>query len=297
MLNTGGEIVDKNSNQIKIFFSFFLLTICFLWTQRLFARDLPVNVPVGKVSTEIPMELENVGITEHLGRKVDLNLEFLNENGEKVTLGKYFDGRRPVFLSLVYYACPNLCSFHLTGVTNVLKKMTWSLGNEFDMVVVSIDPAETAELAGKKKAAYLESYGRPESAKGWHFLTGSEAAIKQLAEQVGFAYRWDEESGQWVHAAAAYVLSPTGTISRYLYGIEFSDKTLRLSLIEAADNKIGTIVDRVLLYCLRYDPAGRTYSFYLFGIMRVMAALTAAALIVVLAHFWWRQRCSSNQTF
>lgn len=284
--------MDKPFHYTKLVF----FALMMAWACQAQGGVLP-EVEPGKVSTEVPAELENVGITEHLGRKINLGLEFTDDQGQKVTLAKYFDGRRPVLLSLVYYGCPNLCSFHLNGVTKTLKKMDWSLGHEFDMVVVSIDPQENAELAGKKKLAYLDSYGRQESAKGWHFLTGSEDSIRKLAAQVGFAYKWDEKSEQWVHSAAAYVMSPTGTISRYLYGIDFSDKTLRLSLVEAADNKIGTLMDRVLLYCLHYDPAGRTYSFYLFGIMRVAAALTVVILAVVLARFWWRQRRLSGQTF
>lgn len=255
------------------------------------ARDL--TVPVGKVSSEMPDEMKGVGITEHLGRKLDLGLKFKDESGRDVTLGDYFDGKRPVLLSLVYYGCPNLCNYHLNGVTDTLKKMDWSLGKQFDMVVVSIDPSETSDLAQKKKSSYLESYGRPESANGWHFLTGTESSIKTLAEQVGFGYRWDEQSEQWVHAAAAYIVSPDGSLNRYLYGVEFSDKTLRLSLVEATDNKIGTLMDRILLFCLHYDPVGRTYSVYVFRVVRVMAALMVAAVVFVLVRFWWRQRHSN----
>lgn len=267
--------------------------ICFLTVLLvglpavLLARDL--SIPRGKVSDEVPQEMQGVGITEKLGRKINLDLKFKNENGDLIPLSTYFDGKRPVLLSLVYYACPNLCNFHLNGITKTLKKMSWSLGNEFDMVVVSIDPSETPELAREKKKAYLESYGRENATGGWHFLTGTESSIHALADQVGFGYKWDERSRQWVHSAAAYVISPTATINRYLYGIDFSDKTLRLSLVEATNNKIGTLMDRVLLYCLHYDPVGRTYSFYIFGIVRVMAAFTAVTLILVLARFWWRQ--------
>lgn len=275
----------------KIKHHFYL--ICFLSLAVLgplssMARDMAV--PLGKVSSEVPLEMQGVGITEHLGRKLDLGLEFVNEEGQVTTLSHYFDGKRPVLLSLVYYGCPNLCSYHLNGVTDTLKKMDWSLGQQFDMVVVSIDPSEKPELAHNKKASYLKSYGRPESAKGWHFLTGSEAAIKSLADQVGFGYRWDEQSKQWVHAAAAYIISPDGTLNRYLYGIDINDKTLRLSLVEASDNKIGTLMDRVLLFCLHYDPVGRGYSLYVYRVVRVMAALTVFITVLVLVRFWWRQR-------
>ena len=270
---------------------FQLLTVLFVFgfQPSVMARDM--NLPEsGKVSTEVPAEMQGVGITEHWGDTIDLDLAFVDDTGQAVTLRKYFDGKRPVLLTLVYYGCPNLCSFHLNGLSKVFKKMEWTIGDQFDVVAVSIDPAEKPELAEKKKSAYLKSYGRESAAKGWHFLTGSQENIAEIAKQVGFGYKWDEEGQQWVHAAAAYVLSPKGLISRYLYGIDFSAQTLRLSLVEATDNKVATLVDRLVLFCLHYDPAARSYSFYLFGVMRAAAALTVLVMVVVMGRFWWRQR-------
>ena len=250
----------------------------------------PLQTKQGTLSHEVPKELEGVGITEKLGESIDLNLEFYNEEGEKAPLKTYFDGKRPVLLTLVYYSCPNLCNFHLNGVTQTLKKMDWTLGDEFDMIAVSIDPKEKSSLAKKKKENYVQSYGRPSSKDGWHFLTGDEAQIQKLASQVGFGYKWDHATKQWVHQAAAYVLTPEGKISRYLYGIDFASKTLRLSLVEASDNKIGNIVDRIVLFCLHYDPIKGTYAFYAINFMRLAAALTVVILVFALLRYWRRQK-------
>lgn len=233
---------------------------------------------------------EGVGIDEKLGDKIDLSLKFKNEQGEDVTLAKYFKSGKPVMLALVYFNCPSLCNFQLNGIVETLKKLAWTTGDQFEFVIASIEPTETPELAKNKKESYMTVYDRKEGAKGWHFLTGSQESITALADQVGFRYKWVESRNEYAHTAATYVLTPEGQISRYLYGIGFTPKTLRLSLVEASNNKIGNAVDRFLLYCFRYDPEKRGYAFYAFNIMRAGAAVSVVALLAFLVPFWIRQR-------
>lgn len=245
---------------------------------------------VGKTADQKPAEIEGVGITENLGGQVDLSTEFTDETGQKVPLQKFFDGKRPVVMSLVYYECPMLCNLHLNGVTEVFKKADWKLGQEFDMVVISIDPKETPELAAQKKSAYIKSLGQPEAAKGWHFLTGTQDSINAISGAVGFKYKWDVPTKQWSHTSAMYVLTPTGVISRYLFGIQFPEKDLKLALLESAKGKIGNIIDHLMLYCFQYDPDRQTYAFYAFNIMKFGGGLCALVLGLFLTPYWLRMR-------
>lgn len=246
--------------------------------------------PAPGMANETPEPLKEVGITEHLGDQIDLDLQFKDETGALVPLRSFFKDHKPVLLSLAYYSCPSLCNFHLNGLRDVFKALKAPLGHDFNAVVVSIDPRETPELAANKKTSYIESYGRPEGAEGWHFLVGEDANIKKLAEQVGFRYRWDEDEKQWAHAAAAYVITPDGKISRYLYGIEFSPQTLRLSMIEASNGRIGNIVDKLILFCFHFDPKASKYTIYAFNVMRVGGGMVALLIMGYLALFWVRSR-------
>jgi protein SCO1/2 len=175
-------------------------------------------------------------------------------------------------------------------MNDAMREMPWTLGNEFDMVVVSIDAREKPELAAQKKASYIKAYGRPDGARGWHFLTGDEPQIQALARQVGFKYRWDEKEKQFAHASAAYVLTPDGRISRYLYGIVFTPQVLRLSLVEAGDGKIGSIVDKLTLWCFHYDPSSSKYALAATSVMRGGGVAAVLALAAFLFPFWYRQR-------
>lgn len=244
----------------------------------------------GEAENVLPQQLENVGITENLGGKVDLNLAFTNEAGERVALGDYFRRGKPVMLSLAYYSCPNLCNYHLNGVKDALRNMNWTTGTEFEYVVVSIDSKETPKLAADKKANYVKAYGRPGAEKGWHFLVGDEASIQALAQQVGFKYSWDEKGQQWAHSAAAIVLTPAGEISRYLFGIVFDAQTMRLSLVEAGQGNVGSLVDRLILYCFHYDPKASKYTLYAMNVMRGGAILVVLVIFAFLLPFWLRQR-------
>lgn len=267
-----------------------LTALLLAFLSFLSAQGLKADASNGFKQNEMNTLREGIGIVEHLGESVDLSLEFNDETGESVTLGKYFKQGKPVLMALIYFNCPSLCNFQLNGVTDTLKELEWSTGDQFELVVVSIEPTETPELAAKKKQSYLDLYGREGAGKGWHFLTGKQENITKLAEQVGFKYKWVESRKEYAHTAASYVLTPKGEISRYLYGIGFTPKTLRLSLVEASANKIGTAVDKFLLYCFRYDPEKRGYAFYAFNIMRAGAGLAVVILAAFLVPFWIRQR-------
>lgn len=249
-------------------------------------------IPVvgGAESEQTPKELQDVGIEEHLGESVDMELVFKDESGAPVTLASLAAGGRPILLSLAYFGCPSLCSLHLNGLNDAFKELKAPIGSEFQFVVVSIDPRETAELARQKREAYVKAYGRPEAINGWHFLTGSQENVAKLATQVGFKFRWDEGQKQWAHASAAYAITPAGRISRYFYGIIFDPKVLRLSMIEASNGTIGTIVDKLTLFCFHFDPKENKYTVAAFNIMRAGGGLTVLILATVLVPFWMRSR-------
>ncbi len=249
-------------------------------------------------AAELPAKLSGVGISEHLGEPVGIGkLRFRDEAGKDVALADYVRRGKPVLLTLVYYQCPNLCNMMLNGLVKGLKNLEWIPGNQFEIVSVSIDPSEKPDLAAQKKTAYLNEYGHPEAAPGWHFLTGDPAPIQELARQTGFQYRYDETSHQFAHASALVLLTPEGKISRYLYGIDFPEKNLRLGLLEASSGKIGTMVDRVLLFCFHYDPNANGYSVSAFKITRVVLSAFALGLLAFLGRFWRRQfRAPAPQT-
>lgn len=266
-----------------------------LATTSAFAQN--ANAPwkqKGMVSNEVPKELENVGITEQLGTQIDPNLKFTDDTGKEVLIGEYFKKDKPILLSFVYYNCPSLCNLHLNGLTDALKQLDWAVGDKFELLSVTIDPKEDYELAAAKKESYLEAYGRKDSASGWHFLTGDDSQIQALTKQAGFGYKWDEASQQYAHSSAAIVLTPEGKISRYLHGISFDPKTIRLSLVEATNGKIGEIVDKVVLFCFQYDPNKRTYAFYAFNIMKYGAALCALIFFAFLIPNWRRMMKESK---
>lgn len=241
---------------------------------------------MGAVSNEMPNEFKDAVIKEQLGAQVNPKLTFTDSTGKKVELGDFFIKKKPIILSLVYFDCPSLCNLHLNGLTEALRDLNWAIGNKFEVLSVSIEPKETPELAASKKAAYLKEYAKPGSAEGWHFLTGEEPQIKELAKEVGFGYKWDAASKQYAHSSAAIILTPDGKVSRYLHGITFDPKTIRLSLVEASNGIIGELVDHIILFCYQYDPNKRTYAFYAFNIMRLGAGISALALFSFLFLGW-----------
>jgi protein SCO1/2 len=240
---------------------------------------------------QLPPELRGVGVEEHLGQSVDLNLTFTGENGYPVPLRSFFYKDRPVLLNLVYYSCPMLCTLLLNGQTAALKEIPWTPGKEFEVVTISIDPAETFDLAQGKRASYLESYGRP--ASGWHFLTDDHGNVKKLADQLGFHYRYDERQAQYAHPAVIMILTPEGKVSRYLYGIKFNPRDLRLALIEASESKFSLSTDRILLYCFHYDPQAHGYVLFAANFMRAGGVLTVLLIGFVLLRLWRREGASA----
>lgn len=219
----------------------------------------------------LPQQLEGVGIDEKVGQDIDLNLTFTNGKGYQQPLRDFFHPGKPVILNLVYYTCPMLCNLVMNGQTQAMREIPWTPGDQYEVVTISINPTETFDLAQKKRIAYTTSYDRP--APGWHFLVDHDGNVKKLAAQMGFHYRWDEQQQQYAHAAAIMILTPTGKISRYLYGIKFKPRDLRLALTEASDNKFAFSVDRLLLYCFHYDPAARGYVMFATNFMRAGGVL------------------------
>jgi protein SCO1/2 len=247
------------------------------------------GVAPAQLANQAVPALDKVGVEEHLDASLPLELEFLDEAGRTVRLGDFFDGARPVILTLNYYRCPMLCGLQLNGVVAGLEEVDWTPGVEFEMVTVSIDPLETPELAQAKKENYLKRYQRPAAARGWHFLTGRQDNIERLAETVGFGYTYDVASGQYAHAAAIFVITPDGRVARYLYGIEYPPKSLKLALMEASEGKIGSAFDQLIMYCYHYDPASRRYAPVAMNIMRVGGGATALLLGLTLGTWWLRE--------
>jgi len=236
-----------------------------------------------------PPELEGVGITEHLGAHINLDTSFVDQNGKTVFLKDYFKGDVPVILALVYYSCPNLCNLLLNGLKDTLSGLDWKVGEKFRIVTVSFDPEENYELAAQKRETYLKSLNLPANTD-WHFLTGKEENIKRLTETIGFSYKYDKSQMQYAHSAALYVLTPEGKISRYLFGIMFEPRDLKLSLLEASEGKVGNFVDRMIMFCYHYDPQGRKYSLYSIRLMRVAGYVTVLSLAIFLFFLSRRKR-------
>ncbi|MBI4211738.1 MAG: SCO family protein [Deltaproteobacteria bacterium] len=228
---------------------------------------------------QTPVELEGVGIEEQLGKLLSTELSFFDEAGKEVWLKSYMDGQHPLILAFVYYECPNLCTFVLNALTDALKDLSWTPGKEFQAVMVSINPKETPELAAAKKASHLEALGKPTAASGWHFLTGEEIHIKALADQAGFHYIYDPVEEQYAHAATLIILTPDGRISRYLYGIQYPPRDVKLALLEATEGKIGNIIDRFMLFCYHYDPKGKKYALMATRLMKGGAAVTVLVIL------------------
>jgi protein SCO1/2 len=259
----------------------FVAVVAFAASTRTYAQTPGNLVEPGDPTSARPGILSRIAIDQRIGHQVPSDIPFVDENGRDVTLGDYF-GKRPVVLALVYYECPMLCTQVLNGLVSALGVLNFEAGREFDVVAVSFNPKEGPGLAAQKKAAYLERYGRPQSAAGWHFLTGSQASIDRLTDAVGFRYEYDEKIGQFAHGAAIEVLTPKGNIAKYFYGIEYSPRDLRLGLIEAADERIGSVVDDVLLFCYHYDPSSGKYGTSILRMVRAGGVLTVLAFAIFL---------------
>ena len=236
---------------------------------------------MGDSAEQQPPVLKKVGIAQRLNAQLPLNLEFRDETGKPVRLGDYF-GKRPVILSLVYYQCKILCPEEIDGLVGALEMVKFNPGRDFDVVLVSIDPTETPEIAAREKAFYLRRYGRPQAANGWHFLTGEQPAINTLASAVGFGFVRvqgpDGKLTQFAHASAIELVTPEGRLAQYYLGVEFSPKDLQLGLVEASHGTIGSPVDNILTYCYRYDPQLNRHSLLIARIVQAGCLLTVLIL-------------------
>ncbi|HWP30383.1 MAG TPA: SCO family protein [Fimbriimonadales bacterium] len=260
---------------MKSLFSSLLFALCLSIS---FSQAPPPSIAEKRDTTEKQQTMTSgVTIEQHLDEQLPLDTVFFDENGKEVPLATFF-GERPVILGLVYYRCPALCNRIITGIIESLKVVSFDAGKEFDVVLISIDPTESPELAAETKQSILKRYDRPQSENGWHLLVGSQESILSVADTVGFRYKYDPVRKQYVHAAGIFVITPQGKISQYFYGIEYPPRDLRLALVQSAENKIGTLVDQVLLYCMVYDPATGKYGLAILRLVQLAGLVTVIAL-------------------
>lgn len=257
--------------------------------------EAPASTPTAILqadSSKVPAPLKDVGIEEHLGAKLNFDgLDFVDDQGKAVQFSQYFTGKKPVLINLVYFECPMLCTLVLNGVVESLKGLDLKVGRDFSVVTVSIDPKDTSELAAQKKANYLTELGQADgAAEGWHFLTGKQPAIANLASQLGFKYKYDGRDEEFAHPAVIFMATGTGVLSRYLYGAHYAARDMRFSIIEASQGKVGTVIDRFLMFCFHYDPAQRGYVVHAIRVMQLSGIVTLLILGTFLGSFWLRQR-------
>jgi protein SCO1/2 len=243
----------------------------------------------GMPAAAVPAPLREIGFDQHLDEKLPLDIEFTDEQGRSVKLGSYF-GERPVVLTFVYYDCPMLCSLVLNAMASSLKAMSLDAGKDFEVVAVSFDPRETPALAAERKRVLLERYDRPAAADGWHLLTGSQASIEQITKAAGFRYTWDEATKQFAHPSGIIVVTPEGRLARYLFGLEYGPRDLRLALVDASSGKVGSVVDSLLLYCFHYDPSTGRYGFLVMRAVRIAGAATVLLIGTFIAVMIRRER-------
>lgn len=250
-----------------------------------------------------PPGLENVGVDEHLDRRIPLDLAFRDSEGRRVTLGQLVDGQRPILLNLVYHSCPSFCSLVLDGTSAVLAQQPWTVGEELTVLTISIDPRDTPEVASERRRRELRAYGRDAAARGWHFLVAERSLdehdaiaqygvypeIERLADAVGFRYQWMPRQQQYAHPGVIMLLTPDGRVARYLYGIEFDPNDVRVGLLEASEGRSISTVERALLYCYRYDASEQKYVVMAWRVMQIGGGLTALLIGAMLVFFWRRE--------
>jgi protein SCO1 len=250
------------------------------------------------VSDKPPAILNGVGISQNLNQQLPLSLTFIDDAGQQVQLASYF-GKRPAILALVYYQCPMLCSEELNGLTGALQMVKFVPGKDFDVIVVSIDPTEGTDLAAAKKRSYLKRYGHPETAAGWHFMTGTQPDIDALTKAVGFGYVKipgpDGKLTQFAHASSIQIVTPEGKLAQYYMGVEYSPKDLRLGLVEASANRIGSPVDNILTYCYHYDPKTNKHSLIVARVVQLGGLITVFGLGGFMLAMFRRDARHNNQ--
>ncbi|HYO72102.1 MAG TPA: SCO family protein [Archangium sp.] len=265
-----------------------LLVLCA--GQQAYALPGGGKVPKSIIDAQsnTPPQVRGVDVEEHLGDLAPLESQFTDSSGKPVRLRDVLPRTRPVLLTLVYYNCPLLCNLVINEQIRTMRELGLELGKDYEAVTVSIDPKDTPAQSYERRRKHLQSMGLPETAP-WHFLTGTEENIHQLANTVGFKYTYDTSTQQYVHPAVLMVLTPEGGISRYLYGTSFPAKDMKLALLEAAGGRVGTSFDRIVLTCFKYDTATRRYGFYIFGFLRIGALMVFGALATMLAYYWRRE--------
>ncbi|MGI8467720.1 MAG: SCO family protein [Pyrinomonadaceae bacterium] len=280
--------------KLKLFVSFGILVLAFnVFGQKLEHYNSPLYSPKAYDPAEsapngLPKVLQTVGIKQNLGAQLPLDAEFKDENGNTVKLGDYFGKGRPVILALVYYECPMLCNEVLNGLTGSLKGISLDAGKDFDVVAISFDTRENdkPDLAKNKKASYLTRYGRAGTEDGWHFLTGAQNSIDAVTKAAGYNYVYDEKTNQFAHACGVMIVTPEGKMSRYFYGIDYEPRQLKFGIMDSAQEKIGSPVDQLLLYCYHYDPATGTYGFAILRAIRIAAVALLLGMITMMLVFW-----------
>ena len=266
-----------------------LVAVCLLVASAASAQQRPTDpgLPAGS----LPSALREVGFDQNLNQLLPLDTPFVDEQGRAVKIGDYFNRQdKPVVLSFVYYGCPMLCLQSLSSLASTLGVMSQNPGEDFEVVSVSIDPRETPEMAREKKAHYVQRSGKPSIANGWHYLTGTEANIRQLTKAAGFRYVWDEQTQQYAHPAGIVIATPQGRVSRYLFGIDYGPRDLRLGVLDASEEKIGSVLARVLLYCYHYDLSSGRYSLAIMRIVQLAGAATVFSLGTLILVWTRRER-------
>ena len=255
-----------------------------------------VQLSGGSASVQLPDILKGVYFEQRLGTQVPLDATFTDEDGKPVVLRSYFE-KKPVVLIMAYYRCPMLCSEVLRGAASAFRKLNFQIGDQFNVLTVSIDPQETPALAASTKRTYIKQYGNPSAAAGWHFLTGKKPQIDALADAVGFHYKYIPQLHQYAHAAGIVVLTPAGKVAQYFYGIEYPAQDLRLALVQGSHEQIGSVVDQILLYCCTYDPGTGRYH----AMVSRLLAISGGATILLIGGalfllFRWDAKRKSQRT-
>jgi protein SCO1/2 len=264
-----------------------------------FAAALSFALPFSVHAAEqLPPELVGVGIDPVLGTQLPLDAPLVDGAGKTVPLSTFFDGKRPTLLVMSYYGCPMLCGLVLNATRDNLQRLDWLPGDHYRIVTISIDPKETAELAGEKKKSILAASTKPEfrdaATRNWDFLVGKGGSEKRIADALGFHYKWNEEEKQWAHGAAIFLVSPSGKLSRVLFGIDFAPQDLKLGLLEAGEGKVGTIVEKVLLFCYHYDPKGNKYAILASSLVSLAGAVTVLVMLLAWIIWFFRDRKNSQ---
>ena len=247
----------------------------------------------GAPAQSMPQPLREIGFDQNIDQKLPLDAQFRDEDGKTVSLGSFY-GKRPVLLGFVYFTCPMLCTQVLNAMTATISTLSLDAGKDFDVVLISFDPRETPAQAAAKKAEYLHRYKRQDDNAGWHFLTGDEAEIKRVTKAAGFRYAWDEQTQQFAHPTGIIITTTDGRLARYLFGIEYGPRDVKLALVDASEGKVGTFADQLLLFCYHYDPMTGRYGIYVMRTLRVAGVATVLAIGTFIVVMVRREKSQQN---